>query len=158
MGSLEGSQSIGFHWKIWISNGSNGLCSGVLHYKTNATKSNTQMETKHKRWIPPDSGRFMLNVDASYTKMGGWYGFILRDHKGVVWKLGAGRLQLIQSAEHGELMVIWKSFVKMKEFWDQPIVIATDCKSLVSQIDQRDPNLTVLRGFCWKFSIGITKG
>lgn len=48
----------------------------------------------------------MLNTDASYCMKGTGYGFVLRNHEGLVLKSGAGPLQNITSAEHDEVMAV----------------------------------------------------
>lgn len=65
---------------------------------------------------------------------------------------GAGPLSNIVSAEHAELMALWKSFSDIPMFWDTPIEIATDCNRLVLQMHQSDTLWTslgnIVAGLC----------
>lgn len=100
-------------------------------------KIHTSIESPRK-WLPPAIGWFMLNTDASYQSKEASYGYTLRNHHGRILQSGAEPLFNIVSAEHAELMAIWKSFSEIQVFWETPIEIATDCNRLVLQMNQPD--------------------
>lgn len=88
----------------------------------------------------------MLNVDASCSATCVDYGFVLRDHQGVVWKSSAGPLNMISSAKYRELMVVWHSFKLVQEFWESLMVVVTNCQSLEPSFQQINNNYSILGG------------
>lgn len=100
-----------------------------------ASRPPKPIPSSRSHWFPPDPGWIMLNTDASYSSAGSGFGFVLRDQSGKVLKSGAGPLDCIQSVEHAELLAIWRSYSNISEYWFKPLIISTDCQTLVSQIN-----------------------
>lgn len=144
MGSMDFKKSVGF-LKASIEK---ALCFLHAFNRThqNSTLPTVGSQSSPTRWIPPAMGWLMLNTDAAYHQSGSSYGFVLQDHEGKVLKSGVRPLECITTAEHAELMALWRSFDYISEFWNQPLIIATNCKHLVSQINCMEQNLSCLRG------------
>lgn len=86
------------------------------------------------QWKAPGLHEVKLNTDASFSSTGAGYGFVLRNSAGEVLKSGAGPLSHILSAEHAEIMALWRSLEHLTEFWNQPLLCETDCLRLTQQI------------------------
>lgn len=52
-----------------------------------------------------------------------------------------GSLHACICAEHAELLAMAMGFDQTSDFWNKPILIASDCKGLVSQFHQHVQNL-----------------
>lgn len=117
-----------------------------------------QLSDYPAKGLPPDIGWFMLNTDASFSNTGASYAYILRNHHGRILQSGTGPLLNVQSAEHAEVMALWWSFSHIQAFWGSPLVLATDCQRLVSQLNQQERNWTVLGGVIEGLRQHLTKG
>lgn len=154
---LKLSRFLMYLWGIWIArhkwvfssrtttpttivNSSMALLTSFYQNRVVVPRGVPSPEVKSTTWIPPPIGWFMLNTDAAYLSTGASYGYVLRNHHGRVIQSGAGPLRHVHTAEHAEAMAIWKSFIEVQEFWETPIVIATDCLKLVMQVTQKDRN------------------
>lgn len=104
----------------------------------------TQSDPIVPKWRPPEVGRLLLNTDASFSSTGGGFSFILWDSDGWVLLSGSGPLHDVISMEHAELMAMWTGFQHIRDYWEQTITIASDCKRVVTQLQQKETNFTVL--------------
>lgn len=93
-------------------------------------------------WLPSSSGSFKLNVDASFGSQSSGFGFVLRDHIGLIILSGVGPLHTALSAFHAECLGLWKSFANVHYRSISLLIIESDCLSLVTQLQSNGPNLS----------------
>lgn len=145
-------------WKLWCAR--NELCfqghSLQPEQIAEVARSFTALFESHRKlpvgvhaaspsahcWLPPTSGQLKLNVDAGFGAHGAAFGFVLRDHLGVVLLSGAGPLHGMLSTFQAELVGVWFSYEAVGAYFSQDVIIPTDCISLVSQLHSGDTNLS----------------
>lgn len=136
----------------WIFHGKNTLPKDIVesgagflqtywaHTSVTHSMPNPYSVLNHK-WEPPPPGSLMMNTDASYAELGAGYGFVIRDRLGNHVISGAGPLLNVCSAEHAELLGIWRSFLSARQhgFWLS--CIETDCELQVRGMQHQESNL-----------------
>jgi hypothetical protein len=84
------------------------ICSSVMYHLKVSEKLQDQQKPARQHlkvsWIPPPEEFYKINVDASFhvnDGHGSW-GFVIRNHEGIVLQAGAGSLRKIFSPLHDE--------------------------------------------------------
>jgi hypothetical protein len=86
------------------------ICSSIMYHLKVCEKLQHQQKPARQRlkgsWIPPPKEFYKINVDASFhvnDGHGGW-GFVIRNHEGIMLQAGAGSLKRISSPLHAETL------------------------------------------------------
>ena len=113
----------------------------------NAGKNKASKQRISVKWSPPSAGLCKINVDGAYfqsTRNGGW-GFVIRDHNGVMLAGGASPIRGLLSAEHAELIACHKAVEFAINHGFSPAILETDALEVRRQLlDDVVPNTSAL--------------
>lgn len=112
-----------------------------------------QKEKKQKlgapgKWSKPDMGVMKINSDGAFdpnNRKGGW-GFIIRDHLGMVIKAGAGRTHVLLDAFHAEVLACAAGIKAANECGLQRVEAETDSLMLKMAMEDNSYALSALGG------------
>lgn len=112
-----------------------------------------QKEKKQKlgapgKWSKPDMGVMKINSDGAFdpnNRKGGW-GFIIRDHLGMVIKAGAGRTHVLLDAFHAEVLACAAGIKAANECELQRVEAETDSLMLKMAMEDNSYALSALGG------------
>ncbi|KAJ8449481.1 hypothetical protein Cgig2_002278 [Carnegiea gigantea] len=101
------------------------------------------LDSKHEtaclEWRPPDAGYLKLNMDACRLGEGsfGW-GFVLRDHLGVIVMAGSYQWVWFQGAELEETRACLFALNQVQRHGHDRLIVESDCLSLVSKLQKKE--------------------
>uniref|UniRef100_A0A0A9CHE7 Reverse transcriptase zinc-binding domain-containing protein n=1 Tax=Arundo donax TaxID=35708 RepID=A0A0A9CHE7_ARUDO len=96
----------------------------------------TRKRSDSKKWAPPIEGVIKINVDGSFLadqKKGSW-GFIARDHEGLVLLAGAGTIYAVHDAQCAEMAACRMTLEATAANGMTRIIIETDCSIMVTAL------------------------
>jgi hypothetical protein len=112
------------------------ICSSVMYHLKVCKKLQDQQKPARQllkvSWTPPPEEFYKINVDASFhvnDGHGGW-GFVIRNHEGIVLQAGAGSLRRISSPLHAGTLAALRSVERAIQLGMNRVVLDMDAAIL----------------------------